>query len=90
MSKALRRRSFFGWIAVLPASLAATRVAAAAEPVARDLARLQEPPPPTPSEKDLKDLQETLNVLRSAKLPQATPPAFTFAALKRARKGGRR
>ena len=88
MSKALRRRSFFGWMAVLPASLAAARAAEAAEPLARDLAALQEPP--APSEKDLKDLQETLAVLRSAKLPQATAPAFTFAALKRERKGGRR
>ncbi|HJU83795.1 MAG TPA: hypothetical protein VJ600_06270 [Holophagaceae bacterium] len=90
MPKALQRRSFFGWMAAVPATLAATRVASAAEPLARDLVRLQEPAPPAPSEKDLKDLQDMLKMLREAKLPQAVPPAFTFAALRRARKGGRR
>ncbi len=90
MPKALQRRSFFGWMAAVPAALAATRVAAAAEPLARELAPRQEAPAASPSEKDLKELQATLAVLRDAKLPQAVPPAFTFAALKRARTGGRR
>jgi hypothetical protein len=86
MPKGLERRSFFGWMAGVPAALAAAKVVEAAEP----LTRLQEPPPPAPTEKELKDLQDQLKSLREARLPQAVEPAFTFAALKPGRKGDRR
>ncbi len=85
MPKGLERRSFFGWMAGVPLALAAAQVAEAAE----GLAPRQEPPtpPPTlPTEKELKDLQDQLKVLREAKLPQAVEPAFSFAALKRGRR----
>jgi hypothetical protein len=84
MSKGLERRSFFGWMAGVPAALAAGQLAQAAEPALR----IQEPvlpPPPAPTDKELKDLQDQLKLLREAKLPQAVEPAFSFSAMKRGR-----
>ncbi|HJW09415.1 MAG TPA: hypothetical protein VJ483_07240 [Holophagaceae bacterium] len=89
MPKALQRRSFFGWMAAVPATLAVGQVARAAEPLAAGLAPVQEPAsisPLAPTEKEMKDLQDQLKLLREAKLPQAVEPAFTFAAMKRGRR----